>query len=59
VSVFVTLLFLPLWRWIEERLHVESVGHSGPAGWCFLASYALHGPQLYDRNDPERGFGKR
>ena len=41
VSVFVTLLLLPLWRWTEARLQVESVGHSGPAGWCFLASYAL------------------
>ena len=41
VSVFVTLLLLPLWRWTEARLHVESVGHFGPAGWCFLATYAL------------------
>jgi hypothetical protein len=41
VSAFVTLLLFPLWRWIEAHLHVESVGHSGPAGWCFITSYAV------------------
>lgn len=41
VSVFVTLLLLPLWRWIEANVHVEAVGHSGPAGWCFIATYAV------------------
>jgi hypothetical protein len=41
VSVFATLLLLPLWRWIEGSLQVESVGHSGPAGWCFLATYVV------------------
>jgi hypothetical protein len=41
VSVFVTLFLLPLWRWMEARLEVEAVGHSGPAGWCFIVSYVL------------------
>jgi hypothetical protein len=41
VSAFVTLLLLPLWRWTEASLHVESVGHSGPAGWCFVATYVV------------------
>jgi hypothetical protein len=41
VSVFVTLLLLPLWRLMEARLEVEAVGHSGPAGWCFIVSYVL------------------
>jgi hypothetical protein len=41
VSVFVTLLLLPLWRLMEARLEVEAVGHSGPAGWCFVVSYVL------------------
>jgi hypothetical protein len=41
VSAFVTLLLLPLWRWIEESTHVESVGHSGPASWCFIVSYLV------------------
>jgi hypothetical protein len=41
VSVFLTLLLLPLWRWIEANGHVEAMGHSGPAGWCFVATYAV------------------
>jgi hypothetical protein len=39
VSVFLTLLLLPLWRWLEENFGIESVGHSGPAGWCFIATF--------------------
>lgn len=41
VSLFATMLLLPLWRWIEANVHVEAVGHSGPAGWCFIATYAV------------------
>jgi type II secretory pathway component PulK len=41
LSVIVTLLAQPLWSWIETTLGVEAVGHSGPAQWCFLATYAL------------------
>ena len=37
----VTLLLLPLWRWIEARFGIEAVGHSGPADWCFWLVYAL------------------
>ena len=43
VSLFATMLLLPLWRWIEADLHVEAVGHSGPAGWCFIATYVVVG----------------
>ena len=32
-----TIVLLPLWSWIESRSGIESVGHSGPADWCFLA----------------------
>lgn len=35
LSVILTLLLLPLWRWLEATHGIESVGHSGPAGWCF------------------------
>jgi hypothetical protein len=35
----VTIRLLPLWSWIEAKFAVESVGHSGPAGWCYLAVY--------------------
>ncbi|HEY5717055.1 MAG TPA: hypothetical protein VIS52_01090 [Motiliproteus sp.] len=35
------LLLLPLWRWIEATFAVESIGHSGPAAWCFWLIYVL------------------
>jgi hypothetical protein len=40
-SLFATVLLLPLWRWIEANVHVEAVGHSGPADWCFVATYVV------------------
>ena len=39
IAVIVTFALLPLWRWLEAAHGVESVGHSGPAEWCYLASY--------------------
>ena len=41
VRLFATVLLLPLWRWIEAHVHVEAVGHSGPADWCFVATYVV------------------
>lgn len=41
VSFALTFLMMPLWRWVEANLHVESVGHSGPADWCFWTVYGL------------------
>ncbi len=41
VSVVATLLLLPLWRWVEASSGFESIGHSGPAEWCYLAVFAL------------------
>jgi hypothetical protein len=38
-SVLFTLLLLPLWRWLEQNFGIESVGHSGPAEWCFGATF--------------------
>jgi hypothetical protein len=35
-----TLLLLPVWRWIEAQWGIETVGHSGPADWCFALVYA-------------------
>jgi len=40
VTFVVTFLLMPLWSWIESRFHIESVGHSGPANWCFFIVYA-------------------
>ncbi len=36
-----TFALYPLWSWIESRYGIESVGHSGPADWCFWTVYAL------------------
>lgn len=41
LSAMMTLALLPLWRVVEERYGIESVGHSGPADWCFILIYAL------------------
>jgi hypothetical protein len=41
VALVVTILLLPLWRWIEAKYGIESIGHSGPADWCFEAVYGL------------------
>jgi hypothetical protein len=41
VAILLTLLLLPLWSWIEATYAIESVGHSGPAEWCFWLDYIL------------------
>jgi hypothetical protein len=41
VSVLITLLLLPLWRWIEGSYGLESIGHSGPAEWCYVATFLV------------------
>ena len=40
-AFLLTFLLMPLWSWIEATYKIESVGHSGPADWCFWAVYAL------------------
>ena len=37
VALAVTLLLYPVWSWLERTTGIHSVGHSGPAGWCYLA----------------------
>jgi hypothetical protein len=41
VAAVCTLMLLGLWRWIEATTGIESIGHSGPAGWCYVAVYAI------------------
>jgi hypothetical protein len=36
-----TFLLIPVWSWFERVSAVESIGHSGPATWCFVATYGL------------------
>lgn len=41
LSVMLTLLLMPFWRWFEAGSGIESVGHSGPAAWCYGASFLV------------------
>ena len=48
LAFWVTILLLPLWRWIEADFGIELIGHSGPAEWCFYLVFAiLLTPALY------------
>lgn len=42
-----TLILYPLWGWIEAATGIESFGHSGPATWCFVATYAIFCTALF------------
>jgi hypothetical protein len=42
VTFFLTIALLPLWGAIERRYGIESVGHSGPADWCFWTVFLLY-----------------
>ena len=41
VGLIITFLLIPFWGWLEKRFGIESIGHSGPAGWCYIASFIL------------------
>jgi H+/Cl- antiporter ClcA len=41
LSFFVTILLVPLWRWVEATYQIESIGHSGPSDWCFWLVYTI------------------
>ena len=36
-----TFLLWPLWPWVEAFTDIESMGHSGPADWCFAVTTLL------------------
>jgi hypothetical protein len=36
VAFVLTVMLVPLWTTIERRWGIESIGHSGPATWCFV-----------------------
>lgn len=38
-AVVATLVLMPLWSRIEVSAGIESVGHSGPATWCYVATW--------------------
>jgi hypothetical protein len=41
VAVTGTFLMAPVWRWVERTWSLEAIGHSGPATWCFVTTYAV------------------
>jgi hypothetical protein len=41
LAAIATLSIFPAWRWFEMATGIESVGHSGPAEWCYLVVYLL------------------
>ncbi len=41
VAVVITFFTFPFWRWFEETSGIESIGHSGPAEWCYLLVYFI------------------
>ena len=41
LAIVLTLLLYPLWSWVESSTGFESVGHSGPAEWCYVTVFAL------------------
>jgi hypothetical protein len=41
LSAVTTILLFPLWSWIEDSTGIESVGHSGPDGWCYVVVFFI------------------
>ena len=41
LSLIVTFIAMPLWTWLESSYSIESVGHSGPAEWCYVVVYMV------------------
>ncbi len=41
LAVILTLFFIPFWKWLEAAYGIESIGHSGPAEWCYVVMFLL------------------
>jgi len=41
LSALITILLFPVWSWFEASVGIESVGHSGPAEWCYAVVFFL------------------
>lgn len=42
VAPLVTFGMWKFWDWFEGITGIESLGHSGPAGWCYAATFILY-----------------
>jgi len=41
MAIIITIFSNPFFLWIENTFSIESVGHSGPAEWCYIAVYII------------------
>ena len=41
VAILLTIFTTSFWLWIENTFKIESIGHSGPAEWCYIAVYLI------------------
>jgi hypothetical protein len=41
LSIVTTILLFPAWSWLEASTGIESVGHSGPAEWCYAVVFLV------------------
>ena len=41
LSIIITVALFPFWSWLESSSGIESVGHSGPADWCYLFMFVV------------------
>jgi len=41
LAILLTIFTTSFWLWIENTFKIESIGHSGPAEWCYIAVYLI------------------
>jgi hypothetical protein len=41
LTLIATFLLYPLWSWLDVIAGIESLGHSGPANWCYESVYLV------------------
>lgn len=41
LAILMTVVTSGFWNWFEGVTGIESYGHFGPAGWCYLADYLI------------------
>jgi uncharacterized membrane protein len=39
LALILTFMLSPVWNWFEAVSGIESMGHSGPADWCYVATF--------------------
>jgi predicted PurR-regulated permease PerM len=40
-SIIITIILNPVWSWLEMSTGIESMGHAGPAEWCYMLIFFL------------------